>query len=306
MYQIVASLWLTVSLLFYWRSWKSIRGTTLESAWRWGWSGLVLWAVAWGCELLLAKVPSGLLDQMWYAVALMLQAGLVSVLGAKRPVSRVYTWFVTVPMLLVLGWPALYAWSKGWPPVPLRLVTPALLACGVVAIMGLGNYIGTRFLISAICLGGALACLILPYSGWSADLVPSASACRFRATLLAGLAILWPAVIAPTRQRITPWDRVWCDFINSFGIVWGRRLQDRFNDTASKSHWGVKLDFYGLTWDETTIDRREPPQWTAEMTTALEWLLRRFVDQEWINERSHHAPRNEQRENVASSPREPH
>lgn len=290
MQNFAASLWLAGSLLLYWRSWRSIRGTTLESAWRWGWSAWVLWAIAWCCEFLPRRLPPGLLDQMWYATALLVLAALISVLGAKRPGSRVWTWFVTVPMLLVLGWPALYAWFKGWPPQPLRLMSPALCAYAVVCVMGLGNYVGTRFLFSAFWMGVALAWLVMPYSGWVPDIMPSPTDCRMRATLCAGFAVIWPAVLAASGKFLAPWDRVWVDFVNSFGIVWGRRLQDRFNDTARQSKWGVKLDLYGLTWDEasqpaTAGERTTPPRWTPEMTQTLCWLLRRFVDQQWLERR---------------------
>lgn len=279
-------MWLVCSILLYWRSWRFIQGTTLEDAWRWGASGWSLWGIAWACELNSAHFAPGLLDQMWYAVALLLLAALVSVLGAKRPGSRVWTWFVTVPMLLILGWPALFAWSHGWPPHPLRVMAPALWAYGVVCVMGLGNYFGTRFLPSALLMSGAFFWLAMPYSGWVPEILPTPTGCRARATLCAGFAVIWPALLAAGKPFLAPWDRVWVDFVNSFGIVWGRRLQDRFNDTARQAKWGVKLDLYGLTWDESVAPNNghQPrlPAWTPEMIQALQWLLRRFVDQPWL------------------------
>lgn len=297
------SLWLAGSLLLYWRSWSRIAGTTLETAWRWGWWANLLWASCWllspsdsyfspqATSETARFVPSGLLDQLWYGVTLLVLAGLVSVLGAKRPGSRVWTWFVTVPMLCVLGWPAIYPWFRGYPPQPLRLMSPALCAYTVVCVMGLGNYVGTRLLLSACCMGIALGLLIIPYAGSVASWLPSADSCRTWASLWAGLAIIWPAVLAPTIRVSQPWDRVWVDFVNSFGIVWGRRLQDRFNETARQGKWGVKLDLYGLTWDPPQAPDATPgpaatlPDWKPEMTAALQWLLRRFVDQPWLEQR---------------------
>ncbi len=290
MQNIAASLWLAGSILLYWRSWPCISGTTLESAWRWGWSAWVLWGTAWVCGLIPGLLQPGILDQMWYAVALLMLAALISVLGAKRPSSRVWTWFVTVPLLLVLGWPALYAWFDGWPPQPMRLMQPALCAYAVVCVMGLGNYVGTRFLLSALSMGLALGLLVIPYSGSVLVILPSTAGCRMWASLCAGFAVIWPALLATSAPALSPWDRIWSDFVNAFGIAWGRRLQDRFNETARQSKWGVKLDLYGLTWDETPTpavphDRAPPPQWTPEMVTALQWLLRRFVDQQWLDRR---------------------
>jgi hypothetical protein len=223
-------------------------------------------------------------------VALLQLAALVSVLGAKRPGTRVWTWFVTIPMLLVLGWPALFAWSQGWPPVRFRLMEPALLAYGVVCIMGLGNYMGTRLLPSAFWMGCALFWLVMPYSGWLPGTLPTPTGCRLWATLCGGIAVIWPATLTTVTTNLSPWDRVWVDFVNAFGIVWGRRLQDRFNVTARQSRWGVKLDFYGLVWDDApatvpSVARTGLPVWTPEMVHRLQWLLRRFVDPPWLEER---------------------
>jgi hypothetical protein len=139
--QLVASLWLICSVWLVWRSRRDVEGTTLVAAWRWGFTGWCLWSVGWCCEFIRA-VPLGVRDQIWYAAALMLLAGLVSILGAKRPGSRVWTCFVTIPMLLTLGWPVLFSWLRGWPPAPIRLMEPALWAFAVVCVMGLGPVAG--------------------------------------------------------------------------------------------------------------------------------------------------------------------
>lgn len=181
---------------------------------------------------------------------------------------------------------------------------PALWAFGLVSIMGLGNYVGTRFLWSALWLGLAISWLVMPYAGWAPEILPTPTGCRMRATLCAGLAVIWPCLLSSSsRAFLAPWDRVWVDFVNMFGIVWGRRIQDRFNETARRSNWGVKLDFYGLTWDDAgvvtenamtadaskssipSVRQRAAPTWTPEMAAALQWLLRRFVDQVWVERR---------------------
>lgn len=296
MNEVAASVWLVAALWLYWRAGFQVQGTTLVAAWRWGYGAWVLWVISWLMEIS-HRFPAGILDQLWYLTALLILAALVSVLGAKRPGTRVWSWFVTMPMLLVLWWPATFPWFRDWPPPHLTLMAPALWAYAVVCVMGLGNYIGTRFLISAGLLAGALFWLVMPYSGWVPDILPSSTGCRIRATFCAGFAVIWPALLAATPRFIhSPWDRVWVDFVNIFGIVWGRRLQDRFNDTARQSRWGVRLDFYGLMWDDvpepTSIgDKRPAPSWTPEMIATLSWLLRRFVDQEWIDRRVHQGTR---------------
>jgi len=63
-----ATLWLAGSILLFWRSWRFIQGTTLESAWRWGASAWSVWGVAWALELNASRISAGVLDQLWYAV----------------------------------------------------------------------------------------------------------------------------------------------------------------------------------------------------------------------------------------------
>jgi len=196
--------------------------------------------------------------------------------GAKRPGTRVWTWFVTVPMLLVLGWPALLAWSHGWPPVRFRLMLARFMGVCRGVHHGPRELRGHAFLPSAFWMGVALFWLVMPYSGWVPDMLPTPTGCRLRATLCAGMAVIWPATLAAAVPFLAPWDRVWVDFVNAFGIVWGRRLQDRFNDTSRQSKWGVKLDLYGLAWDdsqqtEPVAERTKLPRWTPEMAHALQW-----------------------------------
>lgn len=324
-----ATLWLLSAIALVWKLRRELIGTTLLDAWCWAWAGSCLWMLGWCCEGIHA-ISDGVRDQIWYFTALTVLASLVSILGAKRPMSRVWS-FVTVCMLLCLSWPALFSWLRGWPPAPLRLMAPALGGYAVVCVMGLGNYVGTRFLSSAFWLGLALFCLVLPYSDWSDHWGWTSARYRAWATAFLGMAIIWPVVWGTSSIRtLAPWDRVWVDFVNAFGIAWGRRLQERFNETARTAHWGVKLDFYGLTWSDDfatnsgsenreivdvpkrslnvedeasenfpapnlSIDdihnsspqatRPDAPEWSPEMIAALQWLLRRFVDQVWIDRR---------------------
>src|SRR5207248_1708172 len=43
-----------------------------------------------------------------------------------------------------------------------------------------------------------------------------------------------------------PLDRVWRDFRDLFGIVWARRIQERFNDEARKQGLPLRLGIDGL------------------------------------------------------------
>ena len=99
------------------------------------------------------------------------------------------------------------------------------------------------------------------------------------------------------RPSTSKFDRLWFDFFDTFGIVWGRRIQDRFNFVAEKEDWPSRLDLHGL--NEATATNRDSRSSNPEhqqrlfgqgetnsrMEHVFRWLLRRFVDPEWIDQR---------------------
>ena len=80
-------------------------------------------------------------------------------------------------------------------------------------------------------------------------------------------------------------ERVWNDFREMFGIVWMKRAMDRINEEfAEREQWPARLGPDGLEWSETpTEEQRRHTE--ARLAYALHWLLRRFVDPEWIDRR---------------------
>ncbi len=108
--------------------------------------------------------------------------------------------------------------------------------------------------------------------------------------------------MAPNR-----FDKLWFDFFDTFGIVWGRRIQDRVNFIATREGWPARLELDGFVWsddlkpavpDGTTvsanlqelqINGQQKYSDNREIESRIEytfrWLLRRFVDPAWIDER---------------------
>jgi hypothetical protein len=265
------------------RARPALRPTTLLTAWNWGMAALVLWCAAWIGTLALPESAVGWVDLCWYLAALLLLCATVAVLGAKRPGARVWGWFVLVPLMCVLGWPTLFTFREGVPPQPLVLMDPAVLAFGVVCVMGVGNYFGTRFAPAAGCLGLALVAAVAPFGGARVPWPMAAETSRIVATCslaaAGGLARML-AMVVP--EEASAFDRLWFDFRDYFGIVWGRRIQDRFNDAAAKSNWPARIGLDGFHWEAGTsasADQREA------IEAALRWLLRRFVDPDWIDRR---------------------
>ncbi|MCA9112443.1 MAG: hypothetical protein KDA52_20980, partial [Planctomycetaceae bacterium] len=85
---------------------RTLRLTTLVIAWRWALGAALVWmfALSWSFA---APDREALQDLLWYAVSLISLCPGIAVLGARRPGSAAWTWFVVLPMLAVLGWPML-------------------------------------------------------------------------------------------------------------------------------------------------------------------------------------------------------
>lgn len=275
-----------------WRVRLSLAETTLNSAWRWFFGGVIAWCAAWTCTYVPALSERGIADQLWYGVALLTLCSPIAVLGAKLPMTRVWGWFILAPLLLVLGWPALYAWRGGWPPMRLVIQEPAVVAYGFVCLMGFGNYFGTRFAPSAFLIAGALLAIVAPLSLPRAESSTTVDALRTVATFSLIAAVFGPILsrrIAPRPVVRNGIDYVWRDFRDYYGIVWGRRIQDRFNLSAQQRGSDFRLAPGGLRRTEQTPkpggnDAVDPDELQASEGT-LRWLLRRFVGPQWIDAR---------------------
>lgn len=275
---------IAVTLRGVWRARRSLVPTTLVSAWRWSLVAVLAWSLAW--ILTLAPFAStAILDHLWYTAGLLLLCPPIAVLGARRPGTGVWTAFVILPLLAVLGWPLFTVWTAGFEPQPLRLETPALLGFALVLIMGVGNYLGTRFRVSAAVYGVAVCLAVGPVSAVAPTDLQSSLIAWQLATIGLGLSYVLVAVsMNRTASRPSDFDRLWEDYRDTFGIVWGRRLQDRLNSIARQQKWPTRLEQDGFVWsdDATPAERAETAQ---KIEQSLRWLLRRFVDSEWIDAR---------------------
>ena len=78
------------------------------------------------------------------------------------------------------------------------------------------------------------------------------------------------------QKEIDPFDRLWLDFRDSFGLLWGLRLQERVNAASTAAKWDVELQWHGFPAKGVPAKHREA------MRQAMTGLLRRFVSHEWI------------------------
>jgi len=270
--------------------------TTLVEAWRWGVLALCVWGGTWLATELVPLAREGLADQLWFASAVVMVGPFVAVLGARRPGSRVWSWFIVLPVMIVLFLPAVIAWNRDLRPAALRLEVPMLVGYGLVLLMGAGNYLGTRFALSAFLVAAACLSVLWPISSlasWIPGWFPWESrTTHAAATMGLSLAVwvgAWQAE-RTSRARTNSLEAVWIDFRDFFGVVWGRRVLDRVNEAAKQENWPVRLHLDGFAPVDPAKRIELSPEQFGRMEQVLRWLLRRFVDPEWIEERMGKAP----------------
>jgi hypothetical protein len=78
------------------------------------------------------------------------------------------------------------------------------------------------------------------------------------------------------RKARTPLDRVWLDFRDLLGTMWALRVLERINAASSQNGWGARL-----TWRRWIVSQAPP----EALQRSLRMLLRRFVSEQWIDER---------------------
>lgn len=273
----------TFAFLIYRISARQFRQTTLDTAIIWSVIAMTACTVVWFVDTAFALVKPGAGDLMWYVVSILLLCPPIAVLGAKRPGVRVWNVFILLPLVLVFTWPALADGRSALRNGAFEIETPMVLGYFLVLIMGVGNYLGTRSTLVALqVLGGAGLLIFRSTTMFSAELF------QFIHFVAVTMLMLGAAQIAVQSDQPTSkdlgYDRVWLDFRDWFGIVWSRRVQERVNDTAAKEKWIARLEHHGFVWDNEASEE-QIAETNERINHTMRWLLRRFVDDPWIDER---------------------
>lgn len=262
---------------------RAVRGTTLNLAWGWCLAAALGILSAWIATEVCGWPPSPWDNIAWYGVAILLLCPLIAVLGARRPGVSAWNWFVILPLIAVLGWPAVAIILAGARPGGFTLETPPFIGLLLVLVMGAGNYAGTRYRLPVAALwGSAVLFIVLPLAaidGLDKSWLRPSAVWSLGIAALAG----WRAALRVTDANFGP-DRVWRDFRDQFGIVWAHRIRERINEQADQERWPVRLERIGfVSIDGTEVSLDEAARRRVDHT--LRWLLRRFVDEAWLNDR---------------------
>lgn len=265
-------------LLGLWNYRPAIAETTLVSA-AW-WIATTAVAIA-GVEVAKAAMPlaDSWLMPLRFCAAAFCFCPFVSVLGAKRPQHLAWN-FVVLSLWGIVSLSALTALAMQRSD---RFVLGDARAwmLWVLILMGLINYLPTsnRFAALLVALGQII--LFAPH-------LPLFRGIDFLVNLPAGpsLALVLFAIavalvpIGPQRMAKpnggNSFDRLWLDFRDSFGLLWGLRLQERVHAASAAAKWDIELQWHGFS------EKGVPEKHREELRQAMTGLLRRFVSHEWI------------------------
>jgi hypothetical protein len=245
-------------------AWRTNAGTTLRSALCWAFAA---WAT-WGIALFVGDLRPGGTEKIFrYAALCVTGCAAVAVLGARRP--GVGAWnFVVLTLLVALMLPI----AEGLGELhldPLRLV---FLAGPLV--VGALNYLPTRLAktVVALTIGCGVEIALLS-ERFAANPGLQRASLVSRCLLAVSPWLAWADHWARGTPS-SPFDQIWLGFRDRFGLVWGQRVREQFNNAANHAGWPVVLRWRGLRLQGGT---QTPDKVTEDQIVgALHALLKRF------------------------------
>jgi hypothetical protein len=189
----------------------------------------------------------------------------VAVLGARRP--HVFAWnFVALGLFAVMVLPLVETLFIGTHPVDaLRIFfMAATIAVGIL------NYLPTRLAPAALLLAGACAgeTVLLFAPAW----LPGEAAGTIAAGLLAAVPWVAWSCLRKRAAELGAADRLWLDFRDAWGLLWGQRVREQFNRAADNAGWPVTL-----TWGGLRGISGEPGVAEEKLLETLRAIVQRFV-----------------------------
>ena len=264
------------------RGFRAVGGTTLRAPWWWAATSLLAVAASETAIAVFQSSQTAGAAQLRLAASTTAFLPRVALLGAKRPQDRAWQ-FIVLAFWLMLALPAGQAWllRPEYPPVMHGLWSCFVL---LLAVFGVTNYLPTRFWPAALLVAAGQIVLHWPY-------LPLTSGTQPDGWSLWGLGLLASAFVTAVvigrrrRPQGDPLDRLWIDFRNQYGVVWGLRVAERINASAMTRGWDVSLGWQGFSTQFGGSIEVIPPAVRAELEAAVRTVLRRFVSAHWIDER---------------------
>ena len=256
---------------------------TACQAWNWMIAALLFGLLHAILALPLLHVSPAVTSATAYFATTMLLTPLVTLLGARRPGIAAWHWFVVLPMVIILQWPAISQLLGSHGRAPIELNAPAIMGVLVVLVMSVGSCVGTGSAAVALCYLSAILLLLASATGHKLAQFP-VTAC----TPILLLTAMWIARknleghFTRLRTATTASQRTQAIgemFSSLYGFSWTRRVQDRINQFAPRERWSVRLTATGFK----RLDGATPtPDELQQPLHAFLWVLTRFADEKWL------------------------
>jgi hypothetical protein len=262
------------------RGFRAVRGTTLFAPWCWAIGSLAIIGISETAIAVLRAEQTPGAAQLRLAAAATTLCPLVALLGAKRPQDRAWQ-LIVLSFWVILSLPAAEAWltRPGEPPTVHPVWSWFLMA---LVIVGFANYLPTRFWPAALFASAGQIVLNWIYLPLPLPALPET-------TPLWGMGLLLAAFVAAAAISVRPCgeceplDRLWLDFRDRYGAVWGLRVVERVNASSELYGWHIRLNWHGFTMVEGAAATSLAAN--PELEKTLRTVLRRFVSAEWIDRR---------------------
>jgi hypothetical protein len=250
--------------------WRRLRETTFFAAACWG--AVAFLAVGYACIS-----PAGDDPYVRYTVAVLLVAPTLALLGAKRPQNGAWQ-FIVLTLVGVLLLPVAQGLAFGDDRPHVHLLFRWVILTHIV--VGTVNYLPTRFVGPACCFGAAqflAAQEFLPFAMPLTSTPWAVLGLLVAAFSIASFLVCRGCALPPGL------DRVWRDFRDAYGLVWGVRIAERLNASALKHGWPVEFTWGGMLVksESGTLD----DELRHRIERELRSHLRRFVSHDWIARR---------------------
>ncbi|MBW3535576.1 MAG: hypothetical protein KY453_10240, partial [Gemmatimonadetes bacterium] len=126
-----------------------------------------------------------------------------------------------------------------------RSVTVVALAGSLAALVLVEtvNMLPTRFWCAILLLAAGQITLLVASTTAGFEALGGVGPLLGLALCITSLAAAW---LAPSPQAQAPLNRLWLDFRDLFGVLWGLRVAERFNAASSQYGWPVVLTWRGF------------------------------------------------------------
>lgn len=280
---------LPLPFIAWWRARAAVEHTSLTSAWVWG----IVALLAWAATVLGSHQSQRWLDYAAYGSVILLFTPFIAVLGARRPRTGAWNWFVVLPLIVVLSWAAVRSVITGELHEGFELPTPILIGCVLVLTMSLGNFFGTWLTLPVMITAASMAVMLRSlYQSASFRSPEVHEAVQFASIGFALAAAVFLRRFSATRsfeylgrdssfvERI---DATWNDFCALYGTAWTKRVCDRLNQFAESERWPMRFIVLDGVREISADGGNNASHSLIEQ--RVRWVLKRFVDDEWLDSR---------------------